>query len=392
MHLPTAIAVAGSAGLAAAHPLNNLLSRAVAAFPAGSSWDILLNKGDSVSSVESVASQKVGAIDIDLFDTTKETMAELKSTMQVICYFSAGSKEGWRSDAGDFKAEDVGQGLDGWPDENWVNVKSDNVRAIMKKRIELAAVNGCTAIDPDNVDGFGDNQDGFGYDKSAYVDYIKFMADTAAANNLAIGLKNALDMIPDVVSFVQFAVNEQCHEYKECDRYKPFTDANKAVFNIEYGGNACDSPAGVKLSTLIKPEDQGLNTLGGTCASQGQVAQPAPSASASASTIAPSGPTATSTPIVAPALPSSTPSSAPQVPSPTSVAVKPTPTGSDEATPAETVDPEDADEDDDKDDDKDDDDKDDDKDDVKDDAEEDEDEVETKPWSSWHRPGQDASD
>ena len=91
------------------------------------------------------------------------------------------------------------------------------------------------------------------------------MAEEAKNLNLAIGLKNAIDIIPDVVDVVQFAVNEQCHEYSECEAYKPFTDANKAVFNIEYGGDACDSPSGVILSTLIKPEDQALNTLGGAC-------------------------------------------------------------------------------------------------------------------------------
>lgn len=102
------------------------------------------------------------------------------------------------------------------------------------------------------------------------MDYVKYMAEIAKQNNLAIGLKNAVDLIPDVVNSVDFAVNEQCHEYSgECAKYKPFTDQNKAVFNIEYGGTACESPAGVKLSTLIKSEDQGLNALGGACPGQG---------------------------------------------------------------------------------------------------------------------------
>lgn len=79
-------------------------------------------------------------------------------------------------------------------------------------------------------------------------------------------MKNALDIIPDVLANVQFAVNEQCHEQDECPRYKPFTEKNKAVFQIEYGGNNCTEPAGVDLSEVIKPDDQALNTLGGQCA------------------------------------------------------------------------------------------------------------------------------
>jgi hypothetical protein len=148
----TTLAVIGGANLAAAHPF---VARDVASFPAGSSWDILLSKGDAIGNVKTqVVSQNFQVIDIDLFDTDKATIQDMKAAKQVICYFSAGSKEGWRPDVGDFKDGDTGKALDGWPDEVWVNVKSQNVRNIMSKRIKLAAQNGCSAIDPDNVDGF----------------------------------------------------------------------------------------------------------------------------------------------------------------------------------------------------------------------------------------------
>jgi methyl coenzyme M reductase subunit D len=129
----------------------------------------------------------------------------------------------------------------------------------MKERIESAAKAGCHAVDPDNIDGYVSHalidsiletiqeltisqdvnqgstihQDGFTYDKSVYADYVKYLATIAKANNLAIGLKNAQAIIPDVIDVIQFAVNEQCHENKECAAYKPLTSANLAVFNIE---------------------------------------------------------------------------------------------------------------------------------------------------------------
>lgn len=148
----TSLAVIGGASLVTAHPF---LARDVAAFPAGSSWDILLSKGDAIGNIKAkVVPEHFQVIDIDLFDTDKASIQDMKASKQVICYFSAGSKEGWRPDVGDFKDGDTGKGLDGWPDEVWVNVKSQNVRNIMSKRIKLAADSGCTAIDPDNVDGF----------------------------------------------------------------------------------------------------------------------------------------------------------------------------------------------------------------------------------------------
>lgn len=158
MYLSTALALASSAGLASAHPFRRLDSRDnVAAFPAGQSWDILLANGGSIGNVKAAVDDSFQVLDIDLFDTDKQTIADLKSTKQVICYFSAGSKEGWRPDAKDFKDGDTGKELDGWPDEVWVNVKSENVKNIMKKRIQKAKEAGCSAIDPDNVDGFVSN-------------------------------------------------------------------------------------------------------------------------------------------------------------------------------------------------------------------------------------------
>lgn len=149
-----AVALGGSVGLAAGHP--HPQRREVAAFPAGASWDIILNKGSTnLDDLAGTASVGVTAIDIDLFDNEASTISALKDqNKQVICYFSAGSREDWREDASKFKADDYGQGLEGWDGENWVNVKSENVRSIMKARIELAAQKGCTAVDPDNVDGF----------------------------------------------------------------------------------------------------------------------------------------------------------------------------------------------------------------------------------------------
>lgn len=187
----------------------------------------------------------------------------------------------------------------------------------------------------------GDGQDGFGYDKSAYVDYIKFMAQEAKNHNLAIGLKNAIDIIPDVVDVMQFAVNEQCHEYNECGSYKPFTDQNKAVFNIEYGGNRCDSPSGVKLSTLIKSEDLALNALGGACAGQGQGTptngQKPQSSKPAATSVPVSTPQPKPTPTVVPTSipkPTPTPVNTPK-PSPTTGGQKPTPTASKPQDPEE---------------------------------------------------------
>jgi hypothetical protein len=139
MRSSTLVALASSAGLAAAKPLG-VFSRGVSTFPAGSSWDILLNKDDSAGNVKQVVNEDFQVIDIDLFDTDKETITELKITKQVICYFSAGSKEGWRSDVGDFKDGDTGKELDGWDDENCEQTRSN--MALLRTYLIISATRG----------------------------------------------------------------------------------------------------------------------------------------------------------------------------------------------------------------------------------------------------------
>ena len=46
--------------------------------------------------------------------------------------------------------------------------------------------------------------------KYANIAFSKWMATYAHELNLIIGQKNAIDLIPDLVSFFDFSVNEDC--------------------------------------------------------------------------------------------------------------------------------------------------------------------------------------
>lgn len=77
----------------------------------------------------------------------------------------------------------------------------------------------------------------------------------AASLNLAIGLKNSNELISTFVSKVQFAVNEQCLEYYECDDWNPFIAASKPVFHVEYPPYTdSERPASEKIPTDIVPK------------------------------------------------------------------------------------------------------------------------------------------
>ncbi len=122
-------------------------------FKVGQKFQIILSSIPNLTASPKVVPGDAPVFDIDLFDTDADTIAGLKSQGKtVICYFSAGTYEPWRPDAGNFTDSDKGQSLaPEWPDEYWLRTNNTNVRRIMTNRIQLAAAKGCDAVDPDNT-------------------------------------------------------------------------------------------------------------------------------------------------------------------------------------------------------------------------------------------------
>lgn len=231
----------------------------------GTKWQIELLYALNNTSIDAAI------YDIDLFDNPKTTIGNLHSMgRKVICYFSAGTYENWRPDASNFKESELGNPLDNWPGERWLNTNSNNVRKIMQTRLDLAVIKGCDGVDPDNIDAY-DNSNGLQLTKNDAIDYVNWLASEAHARGLSIGLKNGGGIIDSVMGNMQWSVNEQCAQYTECDTYAAFTRANKPVFHIEYPKGdstnnddavtvqqrtaACNAVGAVNFSTVIKNID-----------------------------------------------------------------------------------------------------------------------------------------
>ncbi|CAF1430610.1 unnamed protein product [Rotaria sordida] len=219
--------------------------------------------------------KNVAVYDIDLFDAPVNTINQLKAAgKKIICYFSAGSYEEWRSDANTFPASVKGKNLDGWPGERWLDIRQiQTLGPIMSARLDLAKQKGCDCVEPDNVDAYTYGTSGTGFPLS-YDDQRKYniwLSQRAHERNLCIALKNDLSQIGDLLQYFDCAVNEQCWQYKECDKLLPFINANKAVFNCEYGTKPnCTQAIQKKISSI-----QATLDLDGTnmkmCNAQGQL-------------------------------------------------------------------------------------------------------------------------
>lgn len=222
-------------------------------------WQLKVNRPGTINT-----RYDVEVYDVDLFTIRSEEIARLQNDgRRVICYFSAGTYENWQVDKDKFTPADYGLTLEDWNRERWLDIRSVNVHNIMLSRLDLAVEKGCDGVEPDNVDAYaiGFERTGFTLTANDQLAFNRFLANQAHMRNLSIGLKNDLDQIRELVDYFDFAVNEQCFEYNECELLLPFIDANKAVFTAEYENiyktdtserNAlCNRANNLQLSTLI---------------------------------------------------------------------------------------------------------------------------------------------
>jgi hypothetical protein len=198
----------------------------------------------------------VDVFDIDLFDNSAGTVAALHAEGRtVICYLNAGAWEAWRPDADQYPISILGNDLDGWEGERWLDIRQlDLLGPLLEARLDLCRDKGFDGVEPDNVDGYANNS-GF---PLTYADQLAFnlwLAEQAHRRGLSVGLKNDLDQIPDLLPYFDWALNEECFAYDECDALLPFVDAGKAVFHVEYALEAeafCPQANRMGFSSLKK--------------------------------------------------------------------------------------------------------------------------------------------
>jgi hypothetical protein len=201
----------------------------------------------------------VDAYDVDLIDTPGSVLDELRADgRRIVCYFSAGTWETFR-DEGDLPDAAIGRPLVDFRDERWLDIRHEAVRDRVVDRLELAQQRGCDGVEPDNVDGFA-NDTGFDLSADDQREFNRFLARAAHERGLAVGLKNDLDQVAELVDEFDFAVNEQCHEFDECEALLPFVSVDKPVFNAEYRDSfrltpqrICEASARLGLRTLVLP-------------------------------------------------------------------------------------------------------------------------------------------
>jgi endo-alpha-1,4-polygalactosaminidase (GH114 family) len=171
------------------------------------------------------------------------------SGRHAIGYVTAGDAERWRPDYQQYVDFDrrCGGCLLGepfsrrFPDEYWANFSHGKGRfgfmvQMMRSRTDRVAATGFDGIEYDIVDTYAQGREwtGFSVDADTQLEYNIALAEMAHADGLSAALKNDGGQIEDLLPYFDYAINEQCFQYHECDAYGAFIDAGKPVFQAEY--------------------------------------------------------------------------------------------------------------------------------------------------------------
>jgi hypothetical protein len=200
--------------------------------------------------------------DIDLFENEASVITALhEQGRKVICYLSVGSREDWRPHADRFPASVIGNDYEGWPGENWLDIRQiDLLAPIMRARLDLCKEKGFDGIEPDNIDGYT-NDTGFPLTYEDQLKYNLWLAEEAHARGLSIGLKNDSEQAADLLPNYDWALTEDCFAGGWCKDMLPFIEMGKPVFAAEYTDTGvtleqlCQEAKPLNFSLILKNRD-----------------------------------------------------------------------------------------------------------------------------------------
>jgi hypothetical protein len=203
----------------------------------------------------------VPVFDVDGFETRAGTVRRLHQLRsRVICYLDVGSWESYRPDASRFPRAAIGRRYEGFPDERWLDIRRfRDFAAPLERRFAMCARKGFDAVEPDNLAGWEkENHTGFEITPADQLRFNRWVARQVHERGMAVALKNDGRQVQQLIHAFDFAIVEQCFQYRECGYYKPFVRHGKAVFEAEYElelGRYCETARDIHFSAIGKSED-----------------------------------------------------------------------------------------------------------------------------------------
>jgi hypothetical protein len=206
-----------------------------------------------------------GAVDIqqeaDLFyldpeQQSADDLATLRAQgRHYLCYLSAGSVESFRDDAAEFPAHAIGNALESYPRERWLDVRDGAVRGLMAKRVTALAAFGCAGVPPSSLSVHAADT-GFDLTLTDALDYAGWLAERIHAAGMSAGLTGPSALTTELWPRFDFGLAISCVNGSGCSEYEPFASAKKSVLHLEVAAEAdafavCNAAKSLGFDALI---------------------------------------------------------------------------------------------------------------------------------------------
>lgn len=192
---------------------------------------------------------------VDLFDVSDRQVAALKAQGRVVvAYVSVGSFEPWREDAASFPRAAIGNALADYPDEHWLDLRSNEVRSAIEARLDRARDKGFDGIYASTLGAYMQDS-GFPLTAAQELDYARFVAAAAQARGLSSGLSGDFELGAEIASAFDWALATGCIARSYCGELASFTAQAKPVFDLETEGTrdaVCSAAASYGIPTTLK--------------------------------------------------------------------------------------------------------------------------------------------
>ena len=220
----------------------------------GTSWQIQLSESIDTSVDATVFAFDIERVSVQIADSVHQRGGRL------ICRIAGGV--GALDDPEVAALPPTAVGNVAYGNTRWIDLRAASVVSLMAARIDRSRGLGCDAVGTTWLDGYGADT-GLGLTESDASQFLVTVSELAHSKDLSIGLDNSVELAGTVVSSVDWAMNESCVKYTECDRLQPFTQAQKAVFHYELGdaskvASVCAETQSLGFSTIIKNVDVGV--------------------------------------------------------------------------------------------------------------------------------------
>jgi hypothetical protein len=202
--------------------------------------------------------KRTGAVDIDedaqLFylDAELQDPADLATLhaegRRYLCYLSAGSLEEFRDDAQEFPQQVIGEPLNRFPEERWLDVRAPVVRELMARRIEALARAGCDGVPPSSLSVHAADS-GFALTVDDTLDYARWVAERIHAAGMSAGLTAPAALTSELWPTFDFGLAIACLEGTRCAEFAVFEQAGKPVLHVELG----DEDSAIQICNDAQP-------------------------------------------------------------------------------------------------------------------------------------------